>query len=564
MKKKMAVLMLLVLLAANIIPVVSIGSEEFVATFVPIEGSDSILPEYRAVSEGVVAEGKIYQIGGRKGSSQTVFTDDVIAYDISTNGWERKASTPVPIHDASATYWNGKIYLFGGISGNNWSVSDVVYEYDIVTDTWNQKTNMPWAGRMVGLAVVDGVIYVTGGIRGDGNSNYLTYVYDPEANTWTQKENMAIAASAQDADDMVHYNGELFYFGNIVRKSSTDPYGNGFQKYNIAEDTWQELAAPPSDVCHDLAYLKNDKIYLVCDTMIYTYDPDADEWIDATPVQEHLWVQVPFVMVDDTIYILGMLFEDEFDNRVHILEWEEVEPTPSPIPPTEEPTASPSPVPPTSEPTSAPSTKPNEGCCKCGEVPPSIPNENGCKCSTTPPSTPACPSCRDMLATEGMRCCSLTANNNNYNDNVNNVTVVNTPTGLTAAFWDSLLEILAMGLPQNSSQTIASAPLASAGTDAGLATYVASPGEEDGVRIVVEKSSVKKGRKLKLTAKGGGAKIKSVKWTTSDKKAVSIVKAKKGKCIVKGVKRRKGAMIKARITFRNGTKKTVSHAVRVK
>lgn len=83
-------------------------------------------------------------------------------------------------------------------------------------------------------------------------------------------------------------------------------------------------------------------------------------------------------------------------------------------------------------------------------------------------------------------------------------------------------------------------------------------------RIAPAAKTVKKGRKLKLTA-GGNAAVQSVKWATSKKANVKILSGSKKKTVtLKGMKKGKKSVIKAVITFKDGTKRTVKRTVTVK
>lgn len=74
---------------------------------------------------------------------------------------------------------------------------------------------------------------------------------------------------------------------------------------------------------------------------------------------------------------------------------------------------------------------------------------------------------------------------------------------------------------------------------------------------------IAKGKTLKLSIVG--SQIKSVKWTTSNKNNVKIIKGTNGKTVtLKGMKKGKIAKIKAIVTFKDKTNKTLTRKITVK
>ena len=84
-------------------------------------------------------------------------------------------------------------------------------------------------------------------------------------------------------------------------------------------------------------------------------------------------------------------------------------------------------------------------------------------------------------------------------------------------------------------------------------------------KITPNKKMVKKGKTLKLTAKGNTT-IKSVAWKASNRRSVSIKVSGKGKvkCSVKGIKKGKKVNIIATITFKDGSKRKITRKITVK
>ena len=76
-------------------------------------------------------DGKIYVMGGSNGGTLNRI------YDIATNTWSAGAPVPEEVYDHGHAYWNGKIYVIGGIVfGVAWNA---VYAYDVATNTWSGR-----------------------------------------------------------------------------------------------------------------------------------------------------------------------------------------------------------------------------------------------------------------------------------------------------------------------------------------------------------------------------------------------------------------------------------------
>jgi N-acetylneuraminic acid mutarotase len=132
----------------------------------------------------VVLNGKIYTIGGMGNPSPgypALHTAE--AYDPTTDTWETKADLKTERKYHAACTWNGRIYVFGGITGTIGSggvLLSSVEVYDPVTDTWTEGTNMPTPWFGCNGIELNGKIYIIGGIVTDDLYPIPTvYVYNP-------------------------------------------------------------------------------------------------------------------------------------------------------------------------------------------------------------------------------------------------------------------------------------------------------------------------------------------------------------------------------------------------
>ena len=94
---------------------------------------------------------------------------DTQAYDCKTQTWSYAAPMPMSVNHGNAATVDGKIYILGGLSGQNLSVWGAIpnsYSYDPTTDTWIGLPPMPVGTSRGGCAVgVHGsTIYLAGGL----------------------------------------------------------------------------------------------------------------------------------------------------------------------------------------------------------------------------------------------------------------------------------------------------------------------------------------------------------------------------------------------------------------
>ena len=116
---------------------------------------------------------------------------------------------PAARYGMAAGYWNGKIYLVGGVGGG--IAQAQTWEYDPLADSWNTTRIAAPAPRFTpGGAVIAGHLYVAGGRDASGNITNTLYDYDIANNSWTTHAPLPTAVNAAGA---VNVNGQLWVIG---------------------------------------------------------------------------------------------------------------------------------------------------------------------------------------------------------------------------------------------------------------------------------------------------------------------------------------------------------------
>lgn len=124
------------------------------------------MPTARSSASVVVAEGKIYVLGGYTGNFYSwtggSAVNTVEMYDPLTDSWTTKSPMLFPAGSTSAVNYNNKIYVFGGLTTNVTSIAKVQV-YDTQNDSWSEKRSIPQAIHGTGAVTYNDKIYLVGG-----------------------------------------------------------------------------------------------------------------------------------------------------------------------------------------------------------------------------------------------------------------------------------------------------------------------------------------------------------------------------------------------------------------
>jgi malectin (di-glucose binding ER protein)/PA14 domain-containing protein/Kelch motif protein/glucose/sorbosone dehydrogenase len=186
----------------------------------------------------VACNGKVYVLGGIVGQNSmgVIDTTKGWAYDPNAKTWAPIADYPGQAVDhPGAACVNGKVYLIGGLIRAGVAIK-AVYAYDSGSNSWAQKADLPQPRGAQGVAVYGGKIYAVGGL-GYPDKNDL-YVYDPAANSWATKAPMP---TARDHLIFKEVGGKLYAIGGrtaVTIQSATAAN----EVYDPVTDAWKGAA----------------------------------------------------------------------------------------------------------------------------------------------------------------------------------------------------------------------------------------------------------------------------------------------------------------------------------
>lgn len=234
----------------------------------------------------VAHDGLVYVMGGFDEAAAQLAT--VVVYDPATDRWARRADFPVRANHMNAVVLDDEIWVTGFLH-MGFSPDPRTFRYDPQDDVWVPGPDLP-AGRGRGasaVGVIDGVIYVVGGI-GSGGARRWVDALDPATGEWTARQDaprafdhaaygvigrrLVIAAGRAGAIasfvDAVHvydpatdtwsdgapiptarggvasavHGGKLYVFGGEGNPDEPSGVFAQAEAYDLASDTWQELA----------------------------------------------------------------------------------------------------------------------------------------------------------------------------------------------------------------------------------------------------------------------------------------------------------------------------------
>jgi len=147
-------------------------------------GEATPMDQPRAQAGSVVANGKIYIIGGESSICGMSVTNQV--YDMDTDTWDTLSEMSVPRIWPTVSYHDNKLYVAGGAYRcSSPRETNSLEIYDIQTDSWYSNIEpMPQARDSYGATIVGDKLYVMGRGNSDGILDTLE-IYNIATGKWS-------------------------------------------------------------------------------------------------------------------------------------------------------------------------------------------------------------------------------------------------------------------------------------------------------------------------------------------------------------------------------------------
>lgn len=249
-------------------------------------GSMSMLPDTVYGPAGEMVGDDMYVLRGA--DSQTFWR-----YNLINRNWTTLTNIPNTVRMGSALVWDKGNYIYAMVGNNRPNF----YRYNIQNDAWTTITNLPAnAQQGADLAYLGDnkiAIYFTG-VR-------EFYIYEAMSGTYQIRQSQNVTTS--DSGSGIWHDGGNY----IYAYAGNDTFWNGnsgnareaLARYDIATDSWRELAKPPMSAAYTQNNLVGDgrgNLYITGSNMndnlddrqtMYRYNIAADRWyeIQGLPVE---------------------------------------------------------------------------------------------------------------------------------------------------------------------------------------------------------------------------------------------------------------------------------------
>lgn len=258
------------------------------------------MPTPRQETTPAVLNGRIYLPGGFNASAQAVTT--VEAYDPAANTWSTPPPLPEILHHYGLATVGSRLYLLGGYTGNSFTPTNRAYVFIPDSNLWRRIANMPVARGAHSAVEFNGRIYLFGGITSLGDSR-RTDMYNPQTDTYT---NLAHMPTPREHLAAARIDSLIYVVGGRIGATNN----NVLEAYSPATNQWYTKTPMPTARGGLAASAMRGRLY-VCGGEIpgvfpqnEEYDPATDTWRTMRPMltPRH---GTGAVTVGDSVYVIG-------------------------------------------------------------------------------------------------------------------------------------------------------------------------------------------------------------------------------------------------------------------
>lgn len=252
------------------------------------------LPSPLTGAKAVSENGLIYLVGGF--NSDGYPTDEVLAFNPATPGWQQVATLPHPLANATVVVAEGKLVIMGG----QLTADPLVLPSDISTDvvildlsnmSWSQGPNLPQAVANAGAEFnpADGTISLYGGYYQPWENASATsatnavWHWAPGSDSWAAGVPMI---EAREGHLLLRYKNEVYaLFGRSNTNNQTVWGINTGER--LVGDTWQQVVLGNRRLAQPAGTIAGTRFLVV---------GGVDDFIETSAGDEQVWqVSIPGV-----------------------------------------------------------------------------------------------------------------------------------------------------------------------------------------------------------------------------------------------------------------------------
>ncbi|XP_021342751.1 kelch-like protein 26 isoform X2 [Mizuhopecten yessoensis] len=192
------------------------------------------------------AVGGVHRVHIDDDNEPETILDSVEIYCPQDNQWTNTTPMPIKVFDMAAAYYNGSLYVCGGISADPHHPCPLGAVYSLKVggdDGWVKRTDMITRRQGHSLTPYKGKLYAIGGYsmpETHFSECYENEVYDIETNQWTQFTPIPIEYGHLYRHNGI-LNGVIFFLGGDTPEAF-------LYMYDIDADQWEEVEHVGSNV----------------------------------------------------------------------------------------------------------------------------------------------------------------------------------------------------------------------------------------------------------------------------------------------------------------------------
>jgi hypothetical protein len=213
-----------------------------------------------------------------------------------------------------ATFYNGFVYFYGGIS--NMATLPQFRKYDPAINTW---TNLPDGdfSCVFGKIVICGInkLCLVGAISGSMELDHYIRIYNFQGETWTESSDPCPTTRGQNLGCTASYNGKVYLWGGT--DENFEALLDVVDIYDPETDTWSSGTPGGTKTCDAASVVAGNKWYIFGGddyddyssiSAVSIYNFDTDTWSsgtsggDAGGVGRYLATGVTY---GDKVYLIG-------------------------------------------------------------------------------------------------------------------------------------------------------------------------------------------------------------------------------------------------------------------
>lgn len=182
----------------------------------------------------------LYVFGGS--TEQFAILDSVECYNVKTNMWEELLYLPNPVHSLAATVHDGRIYLSGGVIGQERQATNSFMCYNVMSRRYEVKPGMFYARRLHDMVAFQGKIYVHGGIPRQGiplHGQIPIEYFDLETELWTILTSSTL--SGRSVGHYIVFEEQILCLGHEHHRATEDE----IWIYDTNLDDWVKYTKAP-------------------------------------------------------------------------------------------------------------------------------------------------------------------------------------------------------------------------------------------------------------------------------------------------------------------------------